>query len=119
MRWVLGMKELARIRECVKIGEIFFGLKEKRGCKGERGDGREERERWSEFEERCGEVELHCRWLLRWQWLSGVLKIGGLKKNVIGMKRHRLFDEVGLSFYIENGAFRMQKETICIFKNNF
>lgn len=41
MRWVLGMKELARIRECVKIGEIFFGLKEKRGCKGERGDGRE------------------------------------------------------------------------------
>lgn len=51
MRWVLGMKELARIRECVKIGEIFFGLKEKRGCKGERGDGREERERWSEFEE--------------------------------------------------------------------
>ncbi|RVW29985.1 hypothetical protein CK203_089813 [Vitis vinifera] len=69
---------------------------------GERGDGREERERWSEFEERCGEVELHCRWLLRWQWLSGVLKIGGLKKNVIGMKRHRLFDEVGLSFYIEN-----------------
>lgn len=73
---VSGKKESARVRDSVEIGEIpkRLGVK-KRGSEGERGGGRQKRDRWFEFEKRCGETELHrhCRRLLRWQWTSGAL----------------------------------------------